>query len=113
MDIWLQIDNWSQRCWQESGVPFILIEGKNRQERSGAPFVIHIKGQLREKRRRTRIGILCSTSPFSSDAATEVIKLAESEYSVALLGPDELKAWIESPEPTDFLEALIRKAMIR
>jgi hypothetical protein len=113
VDIWLQIASWSTRCWQENGVPFILVEGKNREESAGAPFVIHIKGQLREKRRRTRIGILCSTSTFSRDANIEVVKLAESEYSVALLGPDELEAWIESPNPDDYLESQVRKAMIR
>lgn len=113
VDIWLQIGSWSERCWQENGVPFILVEGKNRAEHAGAPFVVHIKGQLREKRRRTRIGILCSTSTFSSDAVTEVIKLAESEYSVALLGPAELEAWIDSDTPSDYLEAQIRRAMLR
>lgn len=113
VDIWLQIGKWSTSCWQEDGVPFILVEGKNRVETAGAPFVLHIKGQLREKRRRTRIGILCSSSPFSSDAVNEVIKLAESEYSVALLGPTELEAWIDSQNPTKYLEDQIRKAMLR
>lgn len=113
VDVWVQIANFSARIWQENGVPFLLVEAKNRADKASAPFVVHIKAQLREKRRRTRIGILCSTSPFTSDAVLEVVKLAESEFSVALLGPDQMEAWIKAADGTAFLEAQVRKAMVR
>ena len=58
VDLVIQIDNWSTRCWHHSGVPFVLVEAKNWRDPVGQPEVTILNGKLRTKRQRARIGLL-------------------------------------------------------
>jgi hypothetical protein len=57
--------------------------------------------------------LLVATSGFSSDAREEELKEAKGTLCVAMLGPDELLAWIESTDPDEFLDRHVGKAMLR
>lgn len=113
IDLVLQIDNWSKRCWQYGSVPFLLVEAKNRKETTGQAVVSLLVHKLRSKRGTARIGFVFTCSSFSSDAQVEVAKTASTELAVVLAGPKEIKEWINSDESDDYLEGLVRDAMLR
>ena len=80
MDLVLQIDNWSGRCWYQPGVPFVLVEAKNWKKPVGQPIVTLLHGRLRKKRQRARVGLAMTTSRFTSDAAMEELKYAGDRH---------------------------------
>lgn len=113
IDLVLQNTHWTSRCWNIPGVPFILVEAKNRLEPTGQPTVSLLIRRLQTKRGTTRIGLIFTSSKFTEDANLEVIKLAESQITVVLVDPTNFEKWIESATPDDYLEELVRKAMLR
>ena len=113
VDIVLQIDNWSKRCWHKSGSPFILVEAKNWQGPVGQSVVTIFNGKLRTKRRTTWLGLLFSASTFTSEAAMQELKFAQDREVVAMIDGERLTAWIDSDEPDDYLEEVVRHAMLR
>jgi Holliday junction resolvase-like predicted endonuclease len=113
IDIVLQIDNYSGRCWYESGVPFILVESKNIQERAGQPVISLLIRRLQTSRRRARIGLAFSAGGFTSDAEREELRLSESELCVALFDGKTIEAMIASSDLEQFLDEHIGRAMLR
>lgn len=114
IDIVLQIDNPSNRCWHKSGVPFVLVEAKNRASMTDQSDVTAFIGKILTKRGKVEIGLLFSTSGFTSDAVLQETKMGQSQQIVvALIGPEELHGWIVSESADEFLEDIISAAMLR
>ena len=59
------------------------------------------------------MGILFSASTFTSDAREQTLKYAQSQQVVALIDAEGLVRWIDSSEPDDVLENLVRAEMLR
>lgn len=113
IDLVIQIDNWSARCWHQSGAPFVLVEAKNWTNPVGKPEITDFKAALRTKRQRARIGLIFSASTFTRDAEMEELKYAQDAEVIVMVDGKQLAKWIESDEPDDELEELVRRAMLR
>lgn len=113
IDLVVQVVRYTGNCWFQEGVPFILVEAKNRVESTAQHMVSNLIRRLQTKRGTARIGILFTTSKFTQDAIMEVIKIAEGTLTVALVTPEEIIEWIEAKDPAGYLESLVRRAMLR
>jgi len=114
IDILLQVDNFSPRCWHETGVPFLLVEAKNWDEDVPQKEVTVFIGKILTKRGRVRIGLLFAAKGFTGDADLQETKLGQKEQIVvALIGPDKLLEWIDHRDADEYLEMLVRDAMLR
>lgn len=113
IDLVVQIVRYTGSCWFQEGVPFILVEAKNRAEATSQHMVSNLIRRLQTKRGTARIGILFTTSKFTQDATIEVVKIAEGTLTVALVTPEEIVEWIEAADPSAYLEGLVRHAMLR
>lgn len=113
IDLVIQIVRYTGSCWFQEGVPFILVEAKNRTEPTAQHMVSNLIRRLQTKRGTSRIGILFTTSKFTQDAIMEVVKIAEGTLTVVLVTPKEIVEWIESGDPSVYLECLVRQAMLR
>lgn len=113
IDLVVQVVRYTGSCWFQEGVPFILIEAKNRAESTAQHMVSNLIRRLQTKRGTARIGILFTTSKFTQDAVMEVVKIAEGTLTVVLVKPKEIEEWVEAVDPSDYLETLVRRAMLR
>lgn len=112
VDLVLQIVNWSPRCWQLQ-VPFVFVEAKNWAASVTAKEVRDLHSKVQDRTGVARLGILFSASSFTSDARQQVLKYAQSQQVIALIDADGVVQWIESTEPDDVLEDLVRAEMLR
>lgn len=113
IDLVVQVVRYTGACWFQEGVPYILVEAKNRVESTAQHMVSNLIRRLQTKRGNSRIGILFTTSKFTQDAKMEVIKIAEGTLTVALVTPEQIVQWIDATEPSIYLETLVRRAMLR
>jgi hypothetical protein len=113
IDLVVQVVRYTGSCWFQEGVPFILVEAKNRAEATAQHMVSNLIRRLQTKHGTSRIGILFTTSKFTQDAVMEVVKIAEGTLTVVLVTPDEIGRWIEAADPSAYLEGLVRHAMLR
>ena len=113
IDIIVRVDAFSNACWSQSGVPFVIVEAKNWKQTVGSPVVTLLIRKLETRRRRARIGLLFATSGFSPEAADEELKEAKSDLCVAMLGPNEIEAWIAKDDISAYLDDYIARAMLR
>lgn len=113
IDLVVQVVRYTGGCWFQEGVPFILVEAKNRAEATAQHMVSNLIRRLQTKRGSARIGILFTTSKFTQDATMEVVKIAEGTLTVVLVTPEEILQWIDAKDPNAFIEGLVRRAMLR
>lgn len=113
IDLVVQVVRYVGRCWFQEGVPFILVEAKNRTEPTSQGMVSHLIRRLQTKRGTARIGLLFTTSKFTKDAELEIVKLAEGQITVVLIRPADIERWMSADDPHEFIEGLVRKAMLR
>lgn len=113
IDLVVQIVRYTGSCWFQEGVPFILVEAKNRAEPTAQHMVSNLIRRLQTKRGTARIGILFTTSKFTQDAIIEVVKIAEGTLTVVLVTPEQIVEWIEAADPSAYFEGLVRGAMLR
>ena len=113
LDVVVQIDNFSPRCWLKSGAPFVLVEAKNWKHPIDQKEVSAFIAKLQTKRGAARFGLMFGASGFTSDAKTQVLKFSTQEHVVVLIEPEDLKQWIARERSDDFLEDLVRQAMLR
>lgn len=112
IDVIVQLDRISGRCWAQDGVPFILVEAKNWSKPVTQKEVSTFITKLQTKRGRSRIGLFFATSGFTSDAETQTVKLAMTDYTVVLIDEKDTENWLDSDTPDDQLETLVRRAMV-
>src|SRR6185503_15908596 len=113
IDIVLRCDIEMGRCWYQPGVPFILVEAKNHRKKVKSADVSSLMVKMQGKRGSCRLGVMCSTTGFSRKARNHELRLAATEYAIAMLGPDKLKKWIKSKNRTRWLEREIEDARLR
>ena len=113
IDIVLQVDKLSGRCWAVIGVPFVLVEAKNLAEPVGQPHVSLLFQKLRTKRGTARIGMLFSPAGFTSDARQEELRGSEGNLCIPMFGAAEIQELIVAEDIDQCLERLVGKAMLR
>jgi hypothetical protein len=113
IDIVLQVDNFSARCWVAPGVPFVLVEAKNWAEPAGQPVVSLLIRKLETKRGKVRLGLLFCTGGFTQDAHQEELRLSQTDYCVAMFDAEAIEGLIVAIDLDDYLEKHISDAMLR
>ena len=113
IDLVLQVDNFSPRVWQKPGVPFILVEAKNRQDKASQPMMSVLLNKLQTKRGTARIGIMVSMGGFTTDAREQELRFSTQEICVVMIDSEGLEGLLASDNLDDELEALVRRALLR
>lgn len=113
LDCVIQIRSISQlRCWAGLAAPHIIVEAKNRQEKTGQETISKLLGIMGGKRGTCRIGIFVSISGFTSDARDQVLRTASDDKILVLLDQNDLLEWGTSDQYDDCLEKHVTKAML-
>jgi hypothetical protein len=113
IDIVVQLDRISTRCWYSSGVPFILVEAKNWKTPIEQKEISSFIFKIQTKRGRCKIGLFFASGGFTQGAGLQELKLATTDLVVVLIGPSEIEQWISHGEPDEYLEHLVSDAMLR
>lgn len=113
IDLVLQVDNFSPRVWQRPGVPFILVEAKNRADKASQQVMSVLLTKLQTKRGTSRIAFLVSLAGFTEDAKLQELRFSTQDICVVMIGREELFSLIEADDLDEALEALVRRALLR
>lgn len=114
IDLVLQVDNHSNRAWQKPGVPFILVEAKNRQEKADQKDVSTLITKLQTKRGSAKFGFLIAVAGFTSGATMQEMKFAASEHiCIPMIDGTSLATLMGSEDLDDALEQIVRDALLR
>jgi hypothetical protein len=114
LDVVVRVRRIEGRLWCESGVPFVLVEAKN-YAKDGAPQkdLSLLITKLQSRRGRARLGLLISATGASQDASLQELKLAFTQFTIVVIGPEDIEGWIKANDADDYLDRLIGKAMLR
>ncbi|WP_349627092.1 restriction endonuclease [Leifsonia sp. C5G2] len=113
IDLVLQIDNFSSRVWQKSGVPFILVEAKNRSDKASQPMVSTLITKLQTKRGTARIAVLVSLGGFTDDARMQELRFSTQEICVVMIDRAQLENMLAADDVDAEFEIIVRQAMLR
>lgn len=113
IDLVLQIDNFSSRAWQASGVPFILVEAKNRQDKASQQMVSVLIAKLQTKRGSAKIGFLISLAGFTKDAEMQELRFSTQEICIVMIDGASIESLLCAEDLDESLEALVRHALLR
>jgi len=113
IDLVLQVDSLSNRVWQKSGTPLLLVEAKNTAARATQQMVSVLIQKLQTKRTSTRIGFLVSPNGFTADAKLEELRSSRSEVCVVMIDGGDVLALIGAEDLDECLEGLVRHALLR
>lgn len=100
------------RCWSHMNAPFLVAEAKNRQEKSGQEVVSKLNTIISVKRGTCKIGFVVSLSGFSSDARTQVLKLASVDRIFVLMDMDTLRRWASASDYDGELDDIVSEAAL-
>ncbi len=112
LDIVVQQRATQGRAWS-IGAPFILVEAKNWKKRVDQPVVSVFRVKIEGKRGTVRLGLIFGASGFTSDAMHQEMKFASGQVTIACVNDTELDDWINTPDGDDYIEKLVRTAMLR
>jgi hypothetical protein len=113
LDVVVQLTSWDPaRCWAHLGAPFLIAEAKNRKERSGQEVVSKLNTIISLKRGTCKIGFIVSLSGFTSDAHTQVLKLAAVDRTFVLLNAADLERWGFAQDYDNELNEIVMEAML-
>ncbi|GAA3040265.1 restriction endonuclease [Microbacterium dextranolyticum] len=113
IDLVLQIDNFSSRVWQKSGVPFILVEAKNRSDKASQPMVSTLITKLQTKRGTARIAVLVSLGGFTDDARMQELRFSTQDICVVMIDRAQLENLLSADDVDAEFETIVRQAMLR
>lgn len=113
IDLVLQIDNFSTRVWQKSGVPFILVEAKNRSDKASQPMVSTLITKLQTKRGTSRIAVLVSLAGFTDDARMQELRFSTQDLCVVMVDRAQLENLLTVDDVDGEFERLVRQALLR
>ena len=101
------------RCWSQLSAPFILVEAKNWSTSVTQTEVSVFRVKMQGKRGSVRVGLLFAANGHTSDAAAQELRFAADDLTIVLLGPKMISDWIDAQDPDDYLEKVVRRAMLR
>ncbi|WP_242086463.1 YraN family protein [Microbacterium lacticum] len=111
IDIVLQIDSFSTRIWQVPGRPLILVEAKNRSERTDSATFAVLVNKVRTKRKSVKFAFLVAMEGFTEDAKRESLRHSTSNLCVVMLAALDVQALVEADDLDAKLETLVRRAL--
>lgn len=112
LDCVVQIRNSaSEYCWSSLG-PLLIVEAKNRKEKSGQEVITKTHGILTHKRGMVKIAIVVSLSGFTQDAETQVIRFSGDELVIVLVDSKTLTKWVNAANYEEELNDLVLSAML-
>jgi Holliday junction resolvase-like predicted endonuclease len=113
IDLVLQIDNFSKRAWQNSGVPFILVEAKNRADKASQQMMSVLLTKLQTKRGTARLGFMVSIAGFSDEAKIQELRFSTENICVVMIDGANLEMLLLADDLDEALETLVRRAFLR
>lgn len=113
IDLVLQIDSFSPRSWQSPGMPFILVEAKNRVEKASQQVMSVLLTKLQTKRGTSRIAFLVSLAGFTEDARMQELRFSTQDLCVVMIGRSELETLAEADDLDLTLETFVNHALLR
>lgn len=113
IDLVLQIDNFSSRVWQKSGVPLVLVEAKNRADKASQPMVSSLITKLQTKRGTARIAMLVSLAGFTEDARMQELRFSTQDICVVMIDRTQLEKMLAADDVDGELETYVRHALLR
>ena len=113
IDLILQIDNFSSRVWQKPGVPFILVEAKNRADKASQPMVSTLITKLQTKRGTARIAVLVSLGGFTDDARMQELRFSTQDICVVMIDRAQLENMLSADDVDAEFETIVRQALLR
>lgn len=113
IDLVLQVDNFSPRSWQRPGMPFILVEAKNRVEKASQQVMSVLLTKLQTKRGTSRIAFLVSLAGFTEEARMQELRFSTQDLCVVMIGRSELTDLAVADDLDDALETLVNHALLR
>lgn len=111
IDIVLQIDSFSTRIWQIPGRPLILVEAKNRSERTDSATFAVLVNKVRTKRKSVKFAFLVAMAGFTEDAKRESLRHSTSNLCVVMLAAADVRALVEADDLDAELETLVRRSL--
>lgn len=113
LDVVVQQRATQGRVWSGLGAPLILIEAKNWKtpvtQKEASTFRVKLEG----RRGVVRLGLMFGANGFTSDALDQELRFASDELTIAFVRPEELDEWVAAQDGDEFLETLVRRAMLR
>jgi hypothetical protein len=114
LDVVVQLRATYGRVWTGLGAPLILVEAKNWKTKVTQKEASTFRVKMDGRRKTVRLGLMFGASGFTSDALDQELRFASDELTIAFIGPDELGEWIAAADGgNDFIETLVRRAMLR
>lgn len=101
------------RVWATLGAPLILVEAKNWKDPVPQKEVSAFRVKMDGRRGGVRLGLMFGANGFTSDGINQELRFASDELTIVFVEPDDLDGWINSDDPDEYLETLIRRAILR
>lgn len=113
IDLVLQVDGFSSRVWQNPGVPFILVEAKNRADKASQQVISTMITKLQTKRGTARIAFVVSLAGFTEDARLQELRFSTQELCIVMIDRQQLKDILSAEDIDGALENFVRHALLR
>ena len=91
----------------------MLLEAKNWADPVPQGQVSAFRVKIQGRRGTVRVGFLIGASGFTSDALMQEIRFSAGDITIACLDLETVEQWVESEDASAFLEAGLRRAMLR
>ena len=113
LDCVIQVRSFSSdRCWAVLGSPYLVVEAKNRAEKTEQETVSKLRSVMDGKRNTCRIGFIISISGFTSGARDQVLRFATEDNIFVLLEPEDILEWSSSEDYEEKLDEITSKAIL-
>jgi len=113
IDLVIQVDNFSSRVWQSSGVPFMLVEAKNRADKATQQMMSVLITKLQTKRGSAKIGVLVSLAGFTEDARVQELRFSTESICVVMIDREGVETLLTSDDLDEAFETMVRHALLR
>jgi hypothetical protein len=113
LDAVIQMRATQGRVWSGLGTPLILVEAKNWKDPVTQKEASAFRVKLEGRRGVVRLGLMFGACGFTSDALNQELRFASDDLTIAFIKPEELEEWTLANESDEFLETLVRRAMLR
>ena len=113
IDLVLQVNKISSRCWQKPGHPFILVEAKNRADKATQSTVSGLITKLQTKRNTAKIAFLISLAGFTKDAQMQELRFSTQDICITMIDRHQLETILTAEDLDKELDSIVRKALLR
>lgn len=113
IDLVLQVQALSSRAWQNPGVPFLLVEAKNRSDKASQQMMSTLITKLQTKRGKATIALMISLGGFTEDAKVQEIRFSTQGICVVMIDRVQLAGILEAEDIDAALETVVRRSLLR